>query len=63
MSYSVALYLTESPAKNKYSSLLGQFVTYKENKLLWIQPQGQYSQHFIFIVTYKLPNKLECYIT
>jgi len=22
-----------------------------------------YSQHFIFFVTYEVPNKLECYIT
>jgi hypothetical protein len=37
----------------KYSSLLGLFISYKENEVLWIWPLGPYSQHFIFIVTYE----------
>ncbi len=35
------------------SSLLGQFVGYKENEVLWILLQGPYSQHFIFFLTDK----------
>ncbi len=42
------------PGFTKHSSLLCQFVSYKENTL------GTYSQHFIFFVSYKKPNKLEC---
>ncbi len=43
----------------KHSSLLGQFVSYEENEVLWIRPQGPYSQRFIFFITYELANKLE----
>jgi hypothetical protein len=40
--------------RDKWSSLLGPFVSYKENEVLWIQHKQPYSQHFIFYVTYKL---------
>ncbi len=36
------------------------FVSYKENEVLWIQLLESYSQHFIFLITCELPNKLEC---
>jgi hypothetical protein len=36
----------------KSSSLLDPFVSYEENKVLWIHLQGPYSQHYIFFVTY-----------
>ncbi len=47
---------------NKHSSLLGPFISYKKWSVVIIQP-GLFSQHFIFFVTYKWPNKLECCIT
>ncbi len=36
----------------KKSSLLGRFVSYKENLVLWIWLQDPYSQHFFFFLTY-----------
>ena len=35
----------------KHSSLLGPFLTYEKNEVLWIWPQGPYSQHSIFFIT------------
>ncbi len=43
----------EKFTRNKASSLLGQFLSYKENEVSWILPQGPYAQHFIFFVTYE----------
>jgi len=34
-------------ACGKTSSLVGKFVRYKENEVLWIQPQEPFLQHFI----------------
>ncbi len=45
------------------SNLFGQFVSYKENKVLWIRPLEPYSHHFIFFLNYEWENKLEFYIT
>jgi hypothetical protein len=42
----------ERLARDKHSSLLGPFVSYEENEVLWIWLQVSYSQHFIFLVTY-----------
>ncbi len=39
--------------KRKTPELLGLFVSYKENEVLWKQPFLLYSQCFIFFVTYK----------
>jgi hypothetical protein len=41
----------EQLARDKHTGLLGPLVTYKENKVLQIRPQGRYSQHHI---SYKL---------
>ncbi len=38
--------------KDKHSSLLGSFVSYK-NEVLWIQHEGPFSKHFIFFLTYE----------
>ncbi len=38
--------------RDKHSSLLGQLVSYEENKVLWIESQGLYLQHRIFFLTY-----------
>ena len=38
---------------DKHSNLLGQFLGYKENEVLWIRTQVPYSQHSIFFVTYE----------
>ncbi len=43
----------EWPARDKHSSLMGQFVSYEENKVSWIRLLGLYSQHYIFFVTYE----------
>jgi hypothetical protein len=40
-------------ATYKYFSSLNQLVSYKENEALWTQPQGWYTQHFIFFITYE----------
>ncbi len=40
-------------ASDKPLNLFGQFVTYAENKVLWLQHQGRYSQHLISLLTYK----------
>jgi hypothetical protein len=37
----------ERLAKDNHDSLMGPFVSYKENELLWIWPLGSHSQHFI----------------
>ncbi len=47
----------------KHSSFLGPFVSYEENEMFWIQSLEPHSQHFIFLLLMKLPNKLECFIT
>jgi hypothetical protein len=39
--------------RDKHSSLLDLFVSYKENKVLLIWSFMPYSQNFIFIVTYE----------
>ncbi len=38
---------------DKHTSLLGAFINYEENELLWKKPMSQYSQHFIFFLTYE----------
>jgi hypothetical protein len=43
----------ERLARDKCSSSLDQFISYEGNKVLWTQPQGTYSQHFIFFIAYK----------
>ncbi len=53
----------ERLARDKQSSLLGQFISYEENKVINMLLQVLYSQHLIFIITYEWDNKLECYIT
>ncbi len=40
----------EKLAKGKHSSLLGPFVCYKENKVLWIQTCGLYYKSFTIII-------------
>jgi hypothetical protein len=41
----------------KHHSLLGAFVSYEENEVLRIQPQGPYLQHCIFLLTYEQAQK------
>jgi hypothetical protein len=41
----------------KHSSLQGAFVSYEENEVLRIWPQGQYLQHCIFLLTYEQAQK------
>ncbi len=43
----------EGLTRGKHSNLLSLFISYDENKVLWKWHMGQYSQHFIFIVTYE----------
>ncbi len=43
----------ERLASYKHSSLMLEFLRYEEKEVLWIQPQGPYSQHFVSFVTYK----------
>ncbi len=38
----------EKIASNTHSSLLGQFVSYEENKVLWIQPLATSTNYIIF---------------
>ncbi len=45
--------ILERLASDKNSNLLGQFTNHKEIEVLWISLLGPYSQHFIFVVTYK----------
>jgi hypothetical protein len=40
--------------KDKQPSLLGALMCYKEKEVLSIMPQGPYSQHYIFFVSYEL---------
>jgi hypothetical protein len=42
---------------DKLSSLLEEFVSYKENEVLWIWPLWPYTQHFISFVTYQWAQK------
>ncbi len=39
--------------RDKHSSLLGPFVSYEENKVLWPWLPAQLSQHFIFFENYE----------
>ncbi len=39
--------------RDKRSSFRTQFVSYKQIQVLWIQIKGPYSQHFIFLESYK----------
>ncbi len=39
-------------SSDEHSSLLGAFVNYEENEVLWLQPLGPYSQYSIFFMTY-----------
>jgi hypothetical protein len=41
----------ESLAMDKYLSLLGPFISYKENAVLLVRPLGLYLQHFTFFRT------------
>ncbi len=43
----------ERLASDKYSNLLGLFVSYEENKMLSIRTQVSHS-HFFFFITYEL---------
>jgi len=43
----------ERIARDKHSSLLGQFLGYRENEMFWILSLGLYTQHFIFFVIYE----------
>ncbi len=36
---------------DKPSSVTWAFVSYEENEVLWIRPQGLHSQHVIFFVS------------
>ncbi len=45
--------MLERLASNKHSNLSGLFISYEESKVLWKRPQGLYSQHFVFFVTYE----------
>jgi hypothetical protein len=42
----------ERLARDKWSSLLGTFASYEENKVL-LHMLGPYSQHLIFFITYE----------
>ncbi len=46
--------MPESLASDKHFGLYVPFISYVENEVLLFLPQGAYSQHFIFFVTYKL---------
>jgi hypothetical protein len=39
-------------ARDKYSGLLGPFISYEENEVFYIWTMGSCSQHFIYFVTY-----------
>jgi hypothetical protein len=55
------LYVTKPfwPGLMLQSNLFGKFISYEEIEVrAW--SQGPYSQHFIFFLTYKWLNKLEC---
>ncbi len=52
----------ERLVKEKCSTLLKQFIIYKENKVLRIWFQGLYSQDFIFFLTWDRSTKLEGHI-
>jgi hypothetical protein len=41
----------------KHSSLLGAFISYEENEVLQIWPQGPHLQHCIFLLTYEQAQK------
>jgi hypothetical protein len=41
------------PSVMEHSSVLGPFISYKENEVLWILPQELYSQLFMFFITYE----------
>ncbi len=45
--------ILERLAKEKYSNLVGPFVSYEENDVLQMWHQGRYSQHFNLILTYE----------
>ncbi len=47
----------------KHSSLLGAFVSYEENEVLWIQAQVPYSQHSIFFIIYELAQQVRLFRT
>jgi hypothetical protein len=40
-------------ANEKHCGFTSPFVSYEEKEVLRIHPQGPYSQHFVFFVTYK----------
>jgi hypothetical protein len=39
--------------RDKHTSLFNPFISYEENKVLWIRPLGPYSQLYIFFVAYE----------
>ncbi len=43
--------MLERLATEKHSGLLGPFLSYEENEVLWIRAREPYSQHFILFVT------------
>jgi hypothetical protein len=51
----------ERLACDKNSSLLGKFMSYKENEVLWMWILETYSQHFIFFVAYKWAQQARVY--
>jgi hypothetical protein len=46
-SWSVTIHLAKSHAGNKHSNLLSPFVSYEENKVLWIRPQVTMSRNLL----------------
>jgi len=40
---------------------MGPFVSNEGNKVLCIQPQGLYSQHFIYFLTYEMDQKASAF--
>jgi hypothetical protein len=46
-------HITLKLESDKCSNLLGLFISYEGNEVLWIQPLGPYSQHYIFFITYE----------
>ncbi len=47
----------ETLTRDKQSNLLGQFLSYEKNEVLWIHTQGPCSQLFIFFITYEQAQK------
>jgi hypothetical protein len=50
------------PSVMWHSSLLGSFLSYKENEVFWKSCLVQYSQYFIFLVTYEWVQKATVFV-